>query len=125
MVEFAVALAAAFVAAAASFPARAAPRAARTTALAAAGGLNLASPLFAPPTQPPLRTALEPMARPELAPTSAEFWRRWNRPAQQFFYEDVFKPCGGLRAPVRGALASLSVRRQWRAAPAAAPSGVQ
>jgi hypothetical protein len=50
----------------------------------------------------------EPMAHPELAPTPAEFWRRWNRPAQQLFYEDVFKPLGGLRAPVWGTLATFA-----------------
>jgi hypothetical protein len=53
--------------------------------------------------------ALDPMHHPELAPTPAEFWRRWNRPAQQFFYEDMFKPCGGLRAPVRGTLMTFAV----------------
>jgi hypothetical protein len=52
--------------------------------------------------------ALDLMDRPWLAPTSAEFWRRWNRPAQQFFYEDVFKPSGGWRAPVRGTLATFA-----------------
>jgi hypothetical protein len=52
--------------------------------------------------------ALDLMDRPWLAATSAEFWRWWNRPAQQFFYEDVFKPCGGWRAPVRGTLAAFA-----------------
>jgi hypothetical protein len=53
--------------------------------------------------------AITPMAHPEFAPTPAEFWRRWNRPAQRFFYEDVFKPCGGLRPPVRGTLVTFAV----------------
>jgi hypothetical protein len=49
------------------------------------------------------------MDNPFAAATPADFWRRYNRPAQQFFYEDVFKPCGGLRLPVRAALATFAV----------------
>lgn len=41
------------------------------------------------------------MDNPLVAPTPAEFWRRYNRPAGQFYYENVFKQFGGLRAPVR------------------------
>jgi hypothetical protein len=44
------------------------------------------------------------MDNPFLARTPADFWRRYNRPMQQFFWEDVFKPVGGLRAPVRATL---------------------
>ena len=47
---------------------------------------------------------LDVMNRPWLARTPADFWRRYNRPMQQFFWEDVFKPVGGLRAPVRATL---------------------
>lgn len=36
-----------------------------------------------------------------LAPTPAEFWRRYNRPVSQFFWEYLFKPAGGLRHPIR------------------------
>jgi hypothetical protein len=49
------------------------------------------------------------MDNPFLARTPADFWRRYNRPAQQFFYEDVFKPAGGLRAPVRATLVTFAV----------------
>jgi hypothetical protein len=38
---------------------------------------------------------------PHRAVSPADFWRRWNLPARQFFYEDVFKPLGGIRSPVR------------------------
>ncbi len=44
--------------------------------------------------------ARDVMDQPYLARTPADFWRRYNRPMQQFFYEDIFKPCGGLRSPV-------------------------
>jgi hypothetical protein len=44
------------------------------------------------------------MANPFAARTPADFWRRYNRPMQQFFWEDVFKPAGGLRAPLRTTL---------------------
>jgi hypothetical protein len=53
--------------------------------------------------------ARDPMHHPLAAPTPAEFWRRWNRPAQQFLYEDVFKPAGGLRSPLRGTLLTFGV----------------
>lgn len=39
--------------------------------------------------------ALEMMVHLYLARTPAEFWRRYNLPAEQFFYERVFKPAGG------------------------------
>jgi D-alanyl-lipoteichoic acid acyltransferase DltB (MBOAT superfamily) len=48
------------------------------------------------------------MDAPLLAPTPADFWRRYNRPAQQFFHEDIFKPCGGRRAPIRATLATFA-----------------
>jgi hypothetical protein len=44
------------------------------------------------------------MDNPFVARTPADFWRRYNRPMQQFFWEDIFKPVGGLRAPVRATL---------------------
>ena len=43
----------------------------------------------------------DPTDAPYLARTPADFWRRYNRAVHQFFYEDVFKPLGGRRAPVR------------------------
>jgi MBOAT, membrane-bound O-acyltransferase family len=49
------------------------------------------------------------MDHPYLARTPADFWRRYNRPAQQFFYEDVFKPAGGLRSPLRATLLTFAV----------------
>ena len=39
----------------------------------------------------------EPMDNPFASTTPADFWRRYNRPAQQFFLEDVFKLLGGMR----------------------------
>lgn len=44
--------------------------------------------------------ARDSMDHPLLASTPADFWRRYNRPVQQFFYEDVFKPVGGIRSPI-------------------------
>jgi len=49
------------------------------------------------------------MDNPFAARTPADFWRRYNRPAQQFFDEDVFQPLGGLRAPVRATLGTFAV----------------
>lgn len=46
---------------------------------------------------------------PYFSPTPADFWRRYNRPAQQFFYEDIFKPAGGWRAPVRATLVTFAL----------------
>lgn len=34
------------------------------------------------------------------ARTPAEFWRRYNRPAERFFAEYVFQPLGGIRRPM-------------------------
>jgi hypothetical protein len=49
------------------------------------------------------------MDRPFLASTPAEFWQRYNRPTGQFFYEDVFKPFGGRRTPLRATFATFAV----------------
>jgi hypothetical protein len=48
------------------------------------------------------------MNRPYLARTPAEFWRRYNLPAQQFFYEDVFKPAGGRHHLLSGIFAAFA-----------------
>ena len=53
--------------------------------------------------------ARDPMNNPFAASTPADFWRRWNRPAQQFFLEDVYKPLGGPRQPIRATLATFLV----------------
>jgi hypothetical protein len=42
-----------------------------------------------------------------LARTPAEFWRRYNRPVTQYMFENVFRPAGGARAPVRATLAAF------------------
>ena len=42
--------------------------------------------------------------KPWLARTPADFWRRYNRVVQQYFYENVFKPAGGRRSPIRATL---------------------
>jgi MBOAT, membrane-bound O-acyltransferase family len=52
---------------------------------------------------------LDFMRNPLAARTPAEFWRRYNRPVNQFLYEDVFKPIGGRRAPVRATLAAFAL----------------
>jgi hypothetical protein len=46
---------------------------------------------------------------PFAARTPADFWRRYNRPVYQFFWEDVFKPVGGLRAPIGATLFVFAV----------------
>ena len=44
---------------------------------------------------------IDAMRRPLAASTPADFWRRWNLPARQFFRAYGFEPFGGLRHPVR------------------------
>jgi hypothetical protein len=53
--------------------------------------------------------ARDAMDWPFLAATPADFWRRYNRPAQQFLYEDIFKQVGGWRHPVRATLLTFFV----------------
>jgi hypothetical protein len=43
------------------------------------------------------------------ARTPADFWRRYNRPVTQYMFENVFRPVGGARAPVRATLAAFLV----------------
>jgi hypothetical protein len=43
------------------------------------------------------------------ARTPADFWRRYNRPVTQYMFENVFRPVGGARAPVRATLAAFFV----------------
>ncbi len=54
-------------------------------------------------------TALDPMGNPITARTPADFWRGWNRPAQQFLHEYVFMPAGGFRRAVRATLTTFGV----------------
>lgn len=54
-------------------------------------------------------TALDPMLSPAGAPTPAEFWRRWNRPAQQLLEAYAFRPAGGLHYPVRATLVTFVI----------------
>jgi hypothetical protein len=54
-------------------------------------------------------TAREFMDRPYLAATPADFWRRYNRPAGQFFYEDVFKLAGGRRRLLPAVILAFAV----------------
>jgi MBOAT, membrane-bound O-acyltransferase family len=44
------------------------------------------------------------MDRPFAATTPADFWRRYNRNVQQFFWQVVFKNQGGRRSPIRTTL---------------------
>jgi hypothetical protein len=53
--------------------------------------------------------ALDFMDRPIAARTPADFWRRYNRPVNQYMWEDISKPLGGLRAPRRGVLAAFAL----------------
>jgi hypothetical protein len=53
--------------------------------------------------------ARDPMDNPFVARTPADFWRRYNRPAQQFFHEDLFRPLGGLHSPIRATLATFAI----------------
>ena len=46
-------------------------------------------------------TARDYMDKPHIARTPAEFWRRYNRNMQQFFWQDIFRTGGGRRAPIR------------------------
>ena len=46
-------------------------------------------------------TARDYMDKPLAAKTPAEFWRRYNRCMQQFFWRDIFRTHGGRRAPIR------------------------
>lgn len=46
-------------------------------------------------------TARDFMDMPFAAVTPADFWRRYNRNVQQFFWQDVFKANGGRRAPIQ------------------------
>ena len=43
------------------------------------------------------------------ARTPAEFWRLYNRPVCQFFYEHVFKPLDGRRRPIRATLLTFGI----------------
>jgi hypothetical protein len=54
-------------------------------------------------------TALDPFHHPAAAATPAEFWRRWNRPAAQWFHQHVFLPAGGFVHPVRATLTTFAV----------------
>jgi hypothetical protein len=40
-----------------------------------------------------------------LSATPAEFWRRYNRPVEQFFFQYVFRPAGGFHHPLRATMA--------------------
>ena len=50
---------------------------------------------------------LDPMDRPLLAGTPAEYWRRYNRPAQQFFHDHIFRRVGG--PPIRAILITFTL----------------
>lgn len=52
---------------------------------------------------------VNPNEQPFLALTPADFWRRYNRWIGQFLREDVFKPLGGARHPVRATLLAFAV----------------
>lgn len=53
--------------------------------------------------------AIDPMANPIVARTPADFWRRWNRLAQQFLSEYAFLPAGGYRRATRATLITFGV----------------
>jgi len=43
-----------------------------------------------------------------LSATPAEFWRRYNRPVEQFFHQYVFRPAGGLHRPLLATMATFA-----------------
>jgi D-alanyl-lipoteichoic acid acyltransferase DltB (MBOAT superfamily) len=47
------------------------------------------------------------MDRPLLAATPREFWRRYNRPAQQFIHDHIYRRIGG--PPARAILLTFAV----------------
>ncbi len=51
----------------------------------------------------------EPMNNLFIASTPADFWRRYNRIASQFFHENIFKPLGGRRRPAFGMMAVFAL----------------
>ncbi len=53
--------------------------------------------------------APEPMIRPLLARSPADFWRRYNRWVGEGLREDLFHPIGGRRRPVLATLAVFAV----------------
>lgn len=53
--------------------------------------------------------ALNPMGNLATARTPAEFWRRWNRPAQRFFEYYTFRRMVGLRHPTLGILTAFTI----------------
>lgn len=53
--------------------------------------------------------ALDCFDSPHRAVTPADFWRRWNRPVRQFFFEAVFKPLKGFRHPVRATFVTFVI----------------
>jgi hypothetical protein len=53
--------------------------------------------------------ALDFMGNVITARTPADFWRRWNRPAQQFLYEYAFLPAGGLRRAAWATVVTFAV----------------
>lgn len=65
------------------------------------GGIQLVTALVRVAGGRPIDGSIWPI----FAVTPADFWRRYNRVAGQFFYEDVYKPFGGLRHNVRGVVA--------------------
>ena len=52
---------------------------------------------------------IDPVDRPFAARSVAEFWRRYNRWIGMALRENVFKPAGGKRHPVRGTFAAFAV----------------
>ena len=54
-------------------------------------------------------TARDYMDKPVAARTPAEFWRRYNRNMQQFFWQNIFRTHGGRRAPIRAMLIAFAL----------------
>lgn len=53
--------------------------------------------------------AITPCEQPTAARSPADFWRRYNRVIGLALYENVFKPVGGRRHPVRATLVVFAV----------------
>lgn len=74
-------------------------------------------------------SGIDIMDNPLASRTPADFWRRYNRPVNRFFREDIFIPSGGIRKPNRGTLlvfaASAFIHEYVFAVPIGAVQGYQ
>lgn len=53
--------------------------------------------------------AEDPMRRPFQSATPAEFWKRWNLPAQEFLFEHAYRPAARVLPPAGALLVTFAV----------------